>query len=143
MYGSFNNLVYDHGSVTARVLRGPQQEPPAAADALTRPPSTVFGPTCDGIDLIFKDVPMPLLRRGDWLQFPNFGAYTIAGACAFNGLPVDQPEVFYVWSDRPVGAWEQSVAVVRKGAAPGSAEMHAPEHHLCFVADLHDLESVC
>lgn len=129
--------------MTARVLRSPTHGPPAEADAAARPPSTVFGPTCDGIDLIFKDVPMPLLRRGDWLQFPNFGAYTIAGACAFNGLPVDQPEKFYVWSERPVGAWEQGVAVLRKGAAPGSAEMQAQEQHLCFVADLHDLESVC
>lgn len=143
VYGSFNNLVYDHGSVTAKVLRGPEMPPVKRVETDTRLPSTVFGPTCDGVDLIFKNVPMPMLRRGDWLQFPNFGAYTIAGACAFNGLPVDSPDILYVYSDEPTGSWEHSVAMLRKGADKDNPALQAPEHHLCFVADLHDLDSIC
>jgi ornithine decarboxylase len=142
VYGSFNNLVYDHASVTAKVLRGPGMPPVKPFETETRLLSTVFGPTCDGVDLIFKNVPMPLLRRGDWLQFPNFGAYTIAGACAFNGMPMDNPDILYVWSDVPTGSWEHTVAVLRKGTEKDNSALQAPEHDLCFVADLHDLDSI-
>jgi ornithine decarboxylase len=147
VYGSFNGVVYDHGTVTARVLRGPGLPPPAPAERDARTLSTVFGPTCDGVDLIYKDCPMPHLRRGDWLQCPNIGAYSIAGASAFNGLPVDKPDVFYVWSEAPVGAREATAVRVRRGASAG--EMAAerapgvPEEDLLFVADLHDLDSIC
>lgn len=35
---------------------------------------------------------------GDWLLFPRCGAYTIAGACNFNGISMSQPKTFYVYS---------------------------------------------
>ena len=62
--------------------------------------STVFGPTCDGLDTVLRDYPLPLLTPGDWLAFPNMGAYTLAGASAFNGFFADSPSVVYVWSER-------------------------------------------
>lgn len=49
-------------------------------------PSTVFGPTCDSLDMIVKDYPMPLIEVGDWLYFPNMGAYTTAAMTRFNGF---------------------------------------------------------
>ena len=49
----------------------------------------------------------------------------------------------YVWSEEPTGSWEHSVAMLRKGADKDNPALQAPEHHLCFVADLHDLESIC
>lgn len=47
--------------------------PPGAPSSAARPvvPSTVFGPTCDSLDCVCKDVPMPLLDVGDWLFFPD------------------------------------------------------------------------
>jgi ornithine decarboxylase len=52
-----------------------------AIDCHSLPPSsliasliTVFGPTCDSMDCVFKDVMLPQLRVGDWLLFPHFGA---------------------------------------------------------------------
>lgn len=47
--------------------------------------STLWGPTCDSADFLYKNVQLPELRNGDWLLFPNVGAYTVAGACDFNG----------------------------------------------------------
>ena len=62
--------------------------------------STVFGPTCDGLDTVLRDEPLPRLRAGrDWLAFPRMGAYTLAGASAFNGFDATAPAVVYVWSE--------------------------------------------
>jgi len=33
-----------------------------------------------------QDHELPQLRNGDWLMFTNSGAYTLAGACDFNGI---------------------------------------------------------
>lgn len=46
--------------------------------------STVFGPTCDSIDLITPSCMLPELAIGDYCFVENFGAYTIASS--FNGL---------------------------------------------------------
>jgi hypothetical protein len=54
--------------------------------------STLWGPTCDSADCVYKDVSLPLLRNGDWLCFPNAGAYTVAGErLSGDGLEVDWP----------------------------------------------------
>lgn len=51
---------------------------------------------------VYKDIMLPELRNGDWLMFPNAGAYTVAGACDFNGINMTRPKTFYVYSDSPV-----------------------------------------
>ena len=33
--------------------------------------STIFGPTCDSIDVISRSVLLPKLKVGDWLYFQN------------------------------------------------------------------------
>ncbi|KAJ6684691.1 ORNITHINE DECARBOXYLASE-LIKE [Salix purpurea] len=37
--------------------------------------STVFGPTCDGLDTVLIGHPLPELQVDDWLVLPNMGAY--------------------------------------------------------------------
>ncbi len=39
--------------------------------------TTLFGPTCDGLDTVAVGLPLPLLAPGDWLLWPNMGAYTL------------------------------------------------------------------
>lgn len=58
--------------------------------------STVFGPTCDSIDLVCKDVELPDLEIGDIVYFFNMGAYTSAAASSFNGF--NPPETVYMIS---------------------------------------------
>lgn len=41
--------------------------------------STLWGPTCDSADYLYKNVQLPELRNGDFLMFVNAGAYTVAG----------------------------------------------------------------
>ena len=40
--------------------------------------STVYGPTCDSLDCVMRNIPLPELSNGDWLMFPGAGAYTMA-----------------------------------------------------------------
>ena len=48
--------------------------------------SSVWGQTCDGLDCIVKDAELPELNVGDWLVFPDMGAYTVSAASTFNGF---------------------------------------------------------
>lgn len=51
-------------------------------------PSSVWGPTCDGIDKVEEGVKLPQLELGSWLIYHNTGAYTVAMACTFNSVPI-------------------------------------------------------
>jgi ornithine decarboxylase len=55
-------------------------------------PWNVAGPTCDSIDVVMRDEPLPSdLQEGDFFYIRNAGAYTTAYASNFNGFPL--PEV--------------------------------------------------
>jgi len=79
VYGSFNNIMFDHALPVPRPLSGAEGK-----DELFK--ATVFGPTCDGLDTIIKGTPLPDLEVGDWLVWPEMGAYTVAAASMFNGF---------------------------------------------------------
>eukprot|EP00887_Chlorella_sp_A99_P008014 scaffold12.g8014.t1 len=97
LYGSMNCLLYDHATLAPAALRSPLL-PPADEEGGLLYPTTLFGPTCDGLDTIARDVPMPRLHAGDWVLFPRFGAYTIAGAVNFNGFDVAGAARHYIYS---------------------------------------------
>merc|ERR1712238_401002 len=110
VYGAFNNLMFDHASVRPRVLRASHCDKPSRknmelSDLEDETPekllyaSTVFGPTCDSIDVIARNVLLPKLQIGDWLYFQNMGAYTMAAASSFNGFTPS--EKIYVCSIHP------------------------------------------
>ncbi|EED95030.1 ornithine decarboxylase, partial [Thalassiosira pseudonana CCMP1335] len=90
VYGAFNNLLFDHATVVDEEAdeTSPQDE--------TLYPSTVFGPTCDSMDVLSRGVLLPKMAVGDWMYFQNMGAYTSAAASTFNGFPTT--EKFYVCS---------------------------------------------
>lgn len=114
LYGSMNSVMYDHATLSTRALAaaGPAEldefknesavasEQPSAVEQLYK--STVFGPTCDGLDTVLTDYSLPRLRNGDWLVFPNMGAYTLSGASNFNGINSTDVKMFYLWSQRSV-----------------------------------------
>lgn len=120
VYGAFNNLLFDHATVRPRKLRSAispkhqivevvqgegedalrtikvvEEETDAPQDG-TLYPSTVFGPTCDSMDVLSRGVLLPQMDVGDWMYFQNMGAYTSAAASTFNGFPTT--EKFYVCS---------------------------------------------
>lgn len=56
--------------------------------------STIWGPTCDNMDVVLKKIRLPQLKIGDWIVFENMGAYTISIACEFNGFKC--PKIHYM-----------------------------------------------
>jgi ornithine decarboxylase len=49
-------------------------------------PFKLFGPTCDGTDVLPGQVELPDdMRPGDYLEFGNIGAYSLSGRTRFNG----------------------------------------------------------
>lgn len=49
--------------------------------------STLFGMTCDGLDIIAKNLAVPAdLKVGDWLLIGGMGAYTYGCRSNFNGM---------------------------------------------------------
>mmetsp|Transcript_23323 Transcript_23323/g.34432 ORF Transcript_23323/g.34432 Transcript_23323/m.34432 type:complete len:719 (+) Transcript_23323:316-2472(+) len=123
-YGAMNNLIYDHATVRPRRLKNAlsknhkvvpkerngfmtvEAEDDDGSDGHandteddTLYPSTVFGPTCDSIDVIARNVLLPKLDIGSWLYFQNMGAYTSAAAGSFNGFT--PTEKFYCCSVQP------------------------------------------
>nr|CAD7405638.1 unnamed protein product [Timema poppensis] len=49
--------------------------------------SSIWGPTCDSMDLVVKNINLPTMNIGDWIMFKDMGAYTIVGATNFNSFP--------------------------------------------------------
>lgn len=105
LYGSFNNVLYEHASVHPRVLSLTDSQLVAVPDPGNHDKSvhhqsvlfesSLWGPTCDGMDCLTKNVKLPRLKLGDWLYFENMGAYTTAaGAEFFNGF--ERPRKFYI-----------------------------------------------
>lgn len=62
--------------------------------------SSIWGPTCDGLDVVVEDTVLPVLNIGDWILFENMGAYTFAAASSFNGFPI--PIIFNVINEPTV-----------------------------------------
>ena len=55
--------------------------------APTRIPMTVYGPTCDSLDVLPDPVELPEdIREGDWIEFGGVGAYGVSCRTAFNGF---------------------------------------------------------
>jgi ornithine decarboxylase len=80
VYGSFNCINYDHQT--------PELIPLLPRDA-KKYNTTFFGPTCDSLDCIYKEIQYQELNIGDWLYVRNFGSYTIAPSSSFNGFEVN------------------------------------------------------
>ncbi|RLN02780.1 hypothetical protein BBJ28_00023410 [Nothophytophthora sp. Chile5] len=88
LYGSFNCLVYDHPMILPVVLSDA-----ATPEATPMHTASLWGPTCDGMDCIMKEVRMPEMDIGQWVCFPSMGAYTCAAGSDFNGF--ERPQKIY------------------------------------------------
>jgi len=92
VYGSFNCIIFDHYTPKPKLL---------SEDYYNRniQKSTIFGPTCDSMDVIIKGYPLPEAQVGEWIYFENMGAYTRSAGSSFNGMPL--PSVEYVMIATP------------------------------------------
>lgn len=88
VYGSFNCLLFDHAEVWPKVLKKDGYLYDEDNSETEPVKSSIWGPTCDSMDCISKEVMLPELNIGDWIYFPNMGAYTLCAASTFNGFPL-------------------------------------------------------
>jgi len=81
MYGIFWELRFrGHERYPARAFREARE-----LTGETRP-FRLFGPTCDATDVLPGLVDLPAdIRPGDYIEFSDIGAYSLAGRTAFNG----------------------------------------------------------
>ncbi len=85
LYGQFSCISFDHQKPVW--MRVPVSFTNKDADMRRRGKGTLFGRTCDSLDIIADSDDMEELEVGDWLWFPNMGAYTSVTASEFNGFP--------------------------------------------------------
>lgn len=85
LYGAFNCMIFDHSFPDPIVFSQKQKTQ-----------KTLFGCTCDGMDIIYKDVFLPDLSVGEWIAWPGMGAYTIAATTGFNGMPFNKRKIYYI-----------------------------------------------
>jgi ornithine decarboxylase len=85
LYGQFSCIPFDHKKPTW--LRIPTSYEKRDEPARKRVRGTLYGRTCDSLDMIADSKDMEELEVGDWLWFPHMGAYTSVTASEFNGFP--------------------------------------------------------
>jgi ornithine decarboxylase len=91
VYGNFSSIIFDHQHPVPRVLKSGNDVlydiRPSGYDTPSQVEYSIWGPTCDGIDIISSSCTFPeLLDVGDWLYFEDMGAYTKCSATKFNGF---------------------------------------------------------
>ena len=102
VYGNFSNIIFDHQHPVAKILTCGDSSRPSSPNSSASTEEicySIWGPTCDGIDVISERITLPgLLDTGDWLYFEDMGAYTKCSATKFNGFS-DNHEVIYISSE--------------------------------------------
>jgi ornithine decarboxylase len=78
IYGTFSGQQYDKMRFPIEPLFDPGRP---------REACVISGPTCDSLDVIAEDLPMPVLGIGERLVARQIGAYTISTATDFNYFP--------------------------------------------------------
>jgi ornithine decarboxylase len=80
--GRYGGLAETEGEAIAYRLATPH-------DGGDTAPAVLAGPTCDGDDVLYREVALPVaLRAGDRIRFLAAGAYTASySSVGFNGLP--------------------------------------------------------
>jgi ornithine decarboxylase len=80
LYGSYSNVMTENVHPPILALRELDNDD----SALER--VTLAGPTCDSVDVIARNYPMPDLEIGDIVVSPVMGAYTTVTSSRFNGI---------------------------------------------------------
>lgn len=94
LYGSFNCVLYDHAKPAPLPLFNSADAAERELDVAQYADCSIWGSTCDGLDCIAKEARLPPLSVGDWIRWPNMGAYTSAAGSNFNGM--DRPTNYYL-----------------------------------------------
>jgi ornithine decarboxylase len=94
VYGSFNCKIFDYATFQFDIYRRGQEYSTLDYKKVWRSggfscatfESTIFGATCDSLDVVMEKVMIPELYVGDVLRFHEMGAYTYSASSQFNGI---------------------------------------------------------
>ncbi|AGE56199.1 ornithine decarboxylase [Paramecium bursaria Chlorella virus NE-JV-1] len=86
-YSSFSNCIYEKATPEPVVVKHVTEDEEKHC-------SVIYGCTCDGVDVINKQVHLPELHVDDWIFFEAWGAYTRVISTRFNGF--GDYDVFYI-----------------------------------------------
>jgi ornithine decarboxylase len=76
VYHTYSGVIFDHCKYPVKAFKkGPTTM------------CSVFGPTCDALDVVSMAENLPDMERGDLVYSVNIGAYSHASATYFNGFP--------------------------------------------------------
>jgi ornithine decarboxylase len=93
IYGSLSETVQGSIILPTRLIR------PNGRVAEQRQTYTIYGPTCDSLDVLPGVFELPVdVREGDWIEVDQLGAYSNALATNFNGF---RAETFVDVYDHP------------------------------------------
>ncbi|CUH97680.1 Lysine/ornithine decarboxylase [Propionispora sp. 2/2-37] len=76
LYGTFSAIIFDHWEFAFETFKTGQKKVPA----------TFAGPSCDSLDILFRDKLVEPLELDDLILVPACGSYTSASATVFNGF---------------------------------------------------------
>ena len=85
LYGTFSGVIFDHWDFELETFKTGKKIP-----------ATFAGPSCDSLDIMFRDKHTVPMEIGDLILVPNCGAYTSASATVFNGFAKTQ---IVVWEE--------------------------------------------
>lgn len=86
LYGTFSAIIFDHWDFELESFKTGKKIP-----------ATFAGPSCDSLDIMFRDKLTVPLELDDLILVPNCGAYTSASATVFNGF-----------AKTPIIVWEET-----------------------------------
>lgn len=76
VYHTYSGVIFDHCKYPVKAFK-------KGATSIC----SVFGPTCDALDVVSMAENLPELERGDYVYSVNIGAYSHASSTYFNGFP--------------------------------------------------------
>ncbi len=76
VYHTYSGVIFDHCKYPIKAFKGGATQM-----------CSVFGPTCDALDVVSMAENLPDLERDDFVYSVNIGAYSHASATYFNGFP--------------------------------------------------------
>jgi len=93
LYGAFNCILFDHAQPQVKEVYDEFWNK-ISGDQVSM---TIFGSTCDGGDIIYKDHQVPSgTSLGSWIVWENMGAYTCAATTRFNGIAFNERQIFVI-----------------------------------------------
>jgi ornithine decarboxylase len=109
-FGCYSGKFFDYKHFEFLPVAGPDRRGPFSRHLI---PCTVWGPTCDSLDLIEEEVMLPSdLAVGDYICSPEMGAYSYGCATNYNGFHVRAARFISLPTQLPEQVLELAVAPV-------------------------------